>query len=325
LKITVLGAGSWGSAISKVLSLNGHDVKVWTREEKIYNAFLNGENPYYLPGITLPRTIKSFLEIDKSIEGSEVIVNAIPAQFTRSVMKQVGGLGKKLFVNLAKGIEIESGMLINQIFFQETNSEFYCTLSGPSHAEEVARDIPTTVVACSKDVSTAEFVQKVFSNASFRVYTNSDVSGVEICGALKNIYAIACGIIDGFGTWDNSKAALITRSMVELARYGENNGAKKDTFFGLAGVGDMIVTCTSLHSRNRHVGEMIGKGKSLNEIIESMNQVAEGVYTSKALHRILKERYTDMPIAEKIYSILYESYDPKKAISDLMNRELKAE
>ncbi|KLO21491.1 glycerol-3-phosphate dehydrogenase [Marinitoga sp. 1197] len=326
MNIGIIGSGSWGTAISKVLLNNGHNVKIWTREEKILKALKDGENPYYLPGISIPRNIKPLLNINEVMKNSEVIVLAIPTQAIREVALQIKPFYEnQIIVNLAKGLEIYSQKRISEILNEVIGDIQYVVLSGPSHAEEVARDVPTSIVAASNDLKIAKIVQKIFSNISFRVYTNEDVVGVELGGAIKNVIAIAAGVIDGIGGWDNSKAALITRGLAEIIRYGEKKGAKKETFMGLAGLGDLIVTCNSQHSRNRYVGEMIGRGKKLNEIIEHMNMVAEGIYTVKALYDEIKRLNIDMPITEKTYEVLYLNKNPKKAIHELMKRELKEE
>ncbi|BBE31291.1 glycerol-3-phosphate dehydrogenase [NAD(P)+] [Tepiditoga spiralis] len=323
MKIAIIGSGSWGSAMAKLLSINGHNVKIWTTDKNVYNNILNGENPTYLPGISLPKSIKPMFDLDKTVEDVDIIVLAIPSQAMREVVAKIKNRNA-IFVSLAKGLEIKTGKLMNEIIKDELGNVKYCALSGPSHAEEVARDIPTSIVA-SGEKKVVEIIQKEFSNVSFRVYTNEDLKGVELCGAVKNVYAIASGVIDGIGGWDNTKAALITRSLVEISRFVEALGGKKETIMGLAGIGDLIVTCTSQHSRNRHVGEFIGKGYSLENILNDLKMVAEGVYTAKALYNNFKKEQIEMPIAEKVYKVLYEKINPKEAIEDLMNRKLKSE
>jgi glycerol-3-phosphate dehydrogenase (NAD(P)+) len=326
MNIGVLGSGSWGSAISKVLLNNGHNVRIWTTDEKVLSALKNGENPYYLPGISIPKTIKPSLSLQEVVENSEILILAIPAQAVREVLEKLKlYYNDQIIVNLSKGIEINTHKRVSEVISEILNNPKYVVLSGPSHAEEVARDIPTSIVAASENKNLAKIIQENFSNVSFRIYTNDDVIGVEIGGSIKNVIAIAAGVIDGIGGWDNSKAALITRGLAEIIRYGEKKGAKKDTFMGLAGLGDLIVTCNSQHSRNRYVGEMIGRGKKLDEIINNMNMVAEGVYTVKALYSEIKELNIEMPIVEKIYEVLYLNKEPKKAIHELMIRELKDE
>jgi len=324
MKIAILGSGSWGTAMGKILALNGHNVIIWTREEKVKDSINKGENPYYLPGITLPKNLKAVTDIYKSIENSEIIVLAVPSQAVRSVLQKID-YNNQIIVNLSKGIEIETGYLMSDVVKEVLKTDNYCTLSGPSHAEEVARDVPTSVVIAGENNDTLIKIQKEFSNVSFRIYTNKDLKGVEVSGAVKNIYAIASGVIDGMGNWDNTKAALITRATVEMARIGEYFGGKKETYAGLAGIGDLIVTCTSQHSRNRYVGEQLGRGKNLEEILEKMNMVAEGIYTVKAVHNIAFKNKIEMPIAEKLFEVIYKDIEPKKAMHDLMTRSLKSE
>ncbi len=324
MKIAILGSGSWGTAMGKILALNGHNVIIWTRDKKVKDSINNGENPYYLPGITLPKNLKAVTDIYKSIENSEIIVLAVPSQAVRSVLQKID-YNNQIIVNLSKGIEIETGYLMSDVVKEVLKTDNYCTLSGPSHAEEVARDVPTSVVIAGENNDTLIKIQKEFSNVSFRIYTNKDLKGVEVSGAVKNIYAIASGVIDGMGNWDNTKAALITRATVEMARIGEYFGGKKETYAGLAGIGDLIVTCTSQHSRNRYVGEQLGRGKNLEEILEKMNMVAEGIYTVKAVHNIAFKNKIEMPIAEKLFEVIYKDIEPKKAMHDLMTRSLKSE
>ncbi|MGM0641040.1 MAG: NAD(P)H-dependent glycerol-3-phosphate dehydrogenase [Thermotogota bacterium] len=324
MKISILGSGSWGTAMGKILAINGHNVVVWTRDEKVKDSINTGENPYYLPGITLPKNLKAVTDINESINNSEIIVLAIPSQAVRSVIQQIN-YNNQIIVNLSKGIEIETGYLMSDVVKEVLKNARYCTLSGPSHAEEVARDVPTSVVISGKNENDLLKIQKEFSNVSFRIYTNNDLKGVEVSGAVKNIYAIASGVIDGMGNWDNTKAALITRATVEMARIGEYFGGIKETYAGLAGIGDLIVTCTSQHSRNRYVGEQLGRGKKIKEILDKMNMVAEGIYTVKAVHNIANRNNIEMPIAEKLFEVIYNNIDPKKAMHELMTRRLKSE
>ena len=325
MKVAVIGGGSWGSAIAKLLYLKGHDVKIWARRKKVVEALKNGENPYYLPGITLPK-FKVTDDLNEAINGSELIYFAIPAQSVRSVLEKIKHLPKNaIIINLAKGIEIKSAKRMEEVFAEILGDIKYATLSGPSHAEEVARDIPTSVVVASKDETVAKIVQHETSTISFRVYRSTDVTGVEIAGALKNIVAIAAGVIDGLGNWDNSKAALITRALSEITRFGVHFGAKRETFMGLAGIGDLIVTCTSQHSRNRYVGEMLGRGKKLDEILNEMSMVAEGVYTTKIAYEMSKTENLYTPIIDHVYKILYENMKVSEALHSLLSRPLKEE
>ncbi len=324
MKIGIIGGGSWGTAISKNLSLNGHDVYIWTIEEKVFESFRWNENPYYLPGIKLPKNINCSMDIDFVQKDADILVFALPTQVIREVIKQIKNKSA-IYVNLSKGLEISTVKQINKIFYEKFPDCKYCTLSGPSHAEEVSKNIPTSIVAASYDVRIANRIQKIFNGNNLRIYTNTDLNGIEICGALKNIYAIGAGIIDGLGPWDNTKAALITRSLVEMVRIGSLFGAMKETFMGLAGIGDLIVTCNSVHSRNRFVGEKIGLGKKLDEILNNMNMIAEGIYTAKAICNFSDKNDIEMPIARAIYDVLYNNSDPEKSIKKLMERSLKKE
>ncbi|PNR96941.1 NAD(P)H-dependent glycerol-3-phosphate dehydrogenase [Petrotoga olearia] len=328
--ITVLGAGSWGTAIAKHLVSNHQKVTIWDRDKKLLQEIKKGINPRYLSNVKLPtKEIKVEGSINESLENAQIVIIAIPVQHISEVLSKIhkDSLKNKdvIFVNLSKGMEITSQKIPSKIFEEYLPGFNYCTLSGPSHAEEVAEMVPTSVVAAGRDSKVNKYIQEIFSNETFRVYTNNDLIGVEISGAIKNIYAIGAGIIDGFGKWDNTKAALITRSLVEIIRYGTYYGGNKETFMGLAGIGDLVVTCTSSHSRNRYVGEMLSKGMSLKTILEQMAMVAEGVYTAKAVYNDAKEKEIEMPIANKIYQVLYEGVDPKTAIYKLMTRDLKSE
>ncbi len=325
MKVAVVGAGSWGSAIYKILFLAGHDVSIWARREEVAQALKRGENPYYLPGVSLPKGGK--VSTDPSvIEDSEMVVFAVPAQHVREILgKFKRFLRGKIVVNLAKGIEVSSGKRMEEVYREVLGDAEYATLSGPSHAEEVARDAPTSVVVASRSEGVARKVQETFSTPTFRVYRSDDVTGVEIAGALKNVIAIAAGAIDGLGGWDNSKAALITRGLAEMTRFGERFGARKETFMGLAGIGDLVVTCTSRHSRNRKVGEMIARGMSLEEALRELRMVAEGVHTVRIVWRIAQEENIYMPITEHVYKVLYEGMEMREALHSLMNRPLKRE
>ena len=326
MRVAVIGAGSWGSAVSKVLFLAGHEVRVWARREVVARHLREGENPYYLPGVSLPK-LQATTSLGEAIEGAEMVVYAVPAQHMREVLTRAYEFidDGMIHVNLAKGMEMGTFKRMEEVFLDVLGRVEYSTLSGPSHAEEVARDVPTSVVVASRDEDIARKVQEAFSTVSFRVYTTGDVTGVELAGTLKNIIAIAAGVVDGIGGWDNTKAALITRGLAEISRFGVFFGARMETFMGLAGVGDLMVTCTSRHSRNRYVGEMLARGKTLDEILSDMNMVAEGVYNSKVVWELSKEHGIDMPITGAVYSVLYEGLGVKDAIHMLMRRPLKRE
>ncbi|MCD6449205.1 MAG: NAD(P)-dependent glycerol-3-phosphate dehydrogenase [Thermotogaceae bacterium] len=325
MKVSVIGGGSWGTAIAKLLHIKGHDVRIWARRKKVVEALRNGENPYYLSGVTLPK-FRATDDLDDAIKESKLLYFAIPAQAVRQVLEAISELPEDaIVINLAKGMEIKSGKRMEEVFREVLGDVRYATISGPSHAEEVSRDIPTSVVVASKDEDVAKLVQYETSTISFRVYRSTDVTGVEIAGALKNIIAVAAGVIDGMGRWDNSKAALITRALSEITRFGIHFGARKETFMGLAGIGDLIVTCTSQYSRNRYVGEMIGRGKKLDEILKEMSMVAEGVYTAEVAYEISRREGLYTPIIDHVYKVLYEGMDVSTALHSLLNRPLKEE
>ncbi len=331
MKISILGAGSWGTALAILLYNNSHEVVLWghrlehTEELKRYR-----ENIRLLPGAHLPHDILITSNLELAISHAEMIVTAIPSQFLRSVISTLSDedFSKTYFVNVAKGIENESLMTISEIIrnvLPSAKKEKIVTLSGPSFAEEVAKNIPTAVVAASTHIETARMVQQIFMAPHFRVYSSDDLRGVELGGSIKNVMAIAAGIADGANFGDNTKALIMTRGTVELTRLGVALGAKQKTFAGLSGIGDLIVTCVSKHSRNRHVGEEIGKGRQLNDVIDEMEMVAEGVATTKSLHNLAKGLNVEMPIVDAVYHILFEGKDPIKATFDLMTREAKEE
>lgn len=327
MKITVLGAGGWGTALANLLS-QSHEVSLWSYEQEVADEINSkATNSVYLPNIVLnPNLLAS--NDSRIADDAEVIVNTIPTQFIRqTVSKNNFNFSGKVFVNGSKGIEKGTLKLISEIFCEISpqNAANYVILSGPSHAEEVARKMPTAVVAASDDASLAKQIQEVFTTNDFRVYTSDDVVGVEIAGSLKNVIAIAAGIVDGLGMGDNTKAALITRGIAELQRLGVAVGARPWTFSGLSGLGDLFVTCNSRHSRNRKVGEMIGGGMSLEEIRSGMKMIAEGVETTHSALNLGRSHKVDLPITEQVYNILFENLPPKDAIRELMTRESKHE
>ena len=285
------------------------------------------ENVKFLPGVSIPHEVGFTADINEAVRGASLIVVAVPSHFMRVVMERLSGvdLGGPIFVTVSKGIENDTLKRMSEIIGEVLKPERIAVLSGPSHAEETARGIPTSVVAASKNSEDAKFVQKLFNSNTFRVYTNSDVVGVELGGALKNVIAIAAGISDGLGFGDNSKAALMTRGIAEMMRLGIALGGSAKTFSGLSGIGDLITTCISRHSRNRNFGEMIGKGLSVEEALKSTEMVVEGYRTTKSVHQICEKSNVQMPIAQEVYKVLYEGKKPLKAVSDLMMRDLKAE
>ena len=328
--VTILGAGSWGTALGIVLADNGHEVKIWGHDLEHVNE-INREqaNKRYLPDVKLPAAIKAYYDIEEALSGSDVIVFAVPTKAIREVALKVKGIvkDKVTIVHVSKGIEPDSLMRISEMIEEEISdiTKDIIVLSGPSHAEEVSRRIPTTVTVASKHMEAAEQIQDLFMNQNFRVYTNQDLVGVEIGGALKNIIALAAGITDGLGYGDNAKAALMTRGLAEITRLGVKMGADPLTFLGLTGIGDLIVTCTSVHSRNWRAGHMLGQGKDLDEVLESMGMVVEGVRTTKAAYQLSEKYQVKMPITKALYDVLFNGKDIKKEVDDLMTRSKKHE
>lgn len=325
-RITVLGAGSWGTALAIVLSDNGHQVRLWGhRKEHIEEIENTRMNTKYLPNVTLADNISLYYELDEAIDAVQTIVLAVPTKAMREVLQKLTHhlLTPVVFVHVSKGIEPDSLKRISEIIEEEIPAHLrkdIVVLSGPSHAEEVSLRQPTTVTAASRNMKAAEYIQDLFINQYFRVYTNPDIIGVEIGGALKNIIALAAGISDGLGFGDNAKAALITRGLAEIARLGSKMGANPLTFSGLTGIGDLIVTCTSVHSRNWRAGNMLGKGKTLDEVLQSMGMVVEGVRTTKAAYQLAEKFNVKMPITRALYDVLFNEQSAKKAVESLMAR-----
>lgn len=330
MKIGVIGDGAWGTALACVLLANGHDVTLWGPfPDYLKEMQTRRENFKFLPGIKLPGHLKFTSDPVEAAQEASLLLFVTPTQFLRQTLKKFAllpGIKEKIFVNAAKGIEKESWFRISEMMQEELGTIPYVALSGPSHAEEVIRQVPTLVTAASVDPENALLVQKIFMNKNFRVYTSSDVVGVELGGALKNVFAIAAGILDGMKLGDNPKAALMTRGIHEMGNLGEMLGGAKSTFAGLSGVGDLIVTCCSGHSRNRHVGEELGKGRKLPEILDAMGMVvAEGVYTARGAFALARKAGADTPIINGIHAILYESRDVPQVIDELMTRAPKSE
>jgi glycerol-3-phosphate dehydrogenase (NAD(P)+) len=330
-KITVVGAGSWGTALSMVLADNNHEVRLFgNRQEQIEEINKYHTNERYLPNSKLPEGIKGYVSLEEALHGVENVLLVVPTKAMRDVLAQLRELATKplTIIHASKGIEPGTSKRITEMIEEEMPKHLLkdvVVLSGPSHAEEVALRHPTTVTSASNNVRAAEKVQELFMNTYFRVYTNPDVTGVELGGALKNIIALCAGITDGLGYGDNAKAALITRGLAEITRLGRAMGANPLTFAGLTGMGDLIVTCTSVHSRNWRAGNMIGKGHSLDEVLESMGMVVEGVRTTKAAHHLAKEIDVEMPITSALYGVLFEGKDAKEAVDYLMSRIRKHE
>ena len=327
-KIGVIGAGSWGIALAHLLANNGHEVTVWSIiEDEINMLKEKHEHVDKLPGVKLNDSIEYTTDLKTSCMDKDFLVLAVPSPFTRSTshsMKEYIAEGQ-IIVNVAKGVEEATLMTLSQIIEEEIPQANVCVLSGPSHAEEVGRGLPTTVVIGAKDQATAELLQTAFMNDFFRVYTSSDILGIELGAALKNVVALAAGIADGLGYGDNTKAALITRGITEIARLGIAMGGKFETFCGLTGIGDLIVTCASMHSRNRRAGILIGQGKTYDEAMAEVKMVVEGVYSAKAAMGLSKKYNVDLPIIEQVNLVLFENKTAKEAMKDLMHRDKKDE
>ncbi len=330
--VTVVGAGSFGTALAMVLEAAGNKVQIWAREQSVVDSINTmHRNPSYLSDLMLPESIKAYNDLEHCLRSQDMVVFATPSHTLREIAAKIKPCldGHEILVTVSKGIENETFKTMSQILIEVMDGVTYedniGVLYGPSHAEEVAQLRPTTVVAAAYSSRTARVIQETFMTPMFRVYANNDVIGVEIGGSVKNIMAVAAGIIDGAELGDNAKAALITRGLHEMKRMGQMMGAHNDTFSGLTGMGDLIVTCTSAHSRNRYVGQQIGKGFKLDEIIESMNMVAEGIKTTKSVHDWAKKNNVEMPITEAVYHVLFDDVDPKDALNRLMNRDPKDE
>jgi glycerol-3-phosphate dehydrogenase (NAD(P)+) len=331
MKISVLGAGGWGTTLAILLHYNGHNVTLWEYKKSYARHLLKKRiNTDYLPGIKIPKEILITSDIEESTDDKNLIVMAVPSQFLRGVIDNINykSVEDAILVSVSKGIENKSLMTMSQMLkdvFPHINKNQIGVISGPSHAEEVSKRIPTAVVAASSDIETSKAIQAAFMTSYFRVYASTDILGVELGGAFKNIIAIGAGIIDGAGFGDNTKAAIMTRGVAEISRLGLAMGSRPETFAGLSGMGDLIVTCMSKHSRNRFVGEQIGKGRKLKEILKSMEQVAEGVETTRSAKQLAAKVKIETPITNEVYKILFEDKDPVKATTDLMTRDMKKE
>ncbi len=331
-KISIIGAGSFGTALASLLGGKGYEVSIWAREPEVADGINKYQkNPLYITDLELPQTVTAVNNIELSIKGAEMIVIATPTHAIREVALKMRPFlrGTEIIVSVAKGIEQDTLMTPSQILVDIFDGvileDQIGVLTGPSHAEEVAKNKPTTVVASAYSKRVSRIIQETFMTSMFRVYLNQDILGAEIGGALKNIMAIAAGIVDGAELGDNAKAALITRGLHEMKRMGTLLGASQDTFSGLTGMGDLIVTCTSQHSRNRYVGYNIGKGKTLEEIKAGMTMVAEGVKTARSVTQWSRKHNVEMPITDAIYKVLFENMNPKDAVNELMTRHAKDE
>lgn len=328
MKIGVLGAGSWGTALAVLLHENGHEVTLWSIDKReVAMIDEKREQVEKLPGVRIPDRIAVTNDVESSVEGKDILVMAVPSIFIRSTSKMIAPYVKEgqLIVNVAKGIEEETLMNMTDIIEDEIKQARVGVLSGPSHAEEVGRRIPTTVVAGAHDKKTAEEIQEAFMSPVFRVYTSPDMVGIELGAALKNVIALAAGIVDGLGLGDNTKAALITRGIAEITRLGLAMGGRFETFIGLSGIGDLIVTCTSTHSRNHNAGYLIGQGKSYQEAMDEVKMVVEGVYSAKAALALARKYNVEVPITEQVNQVLFEGRSAKDAVTSLLMRNRTSE
>lgn len=327
-KISVLGAGSWGTALALLLYNNGHEVTLWSAlADEVAMLCEKREHESKLPGVRLPEKMEITADLEKSLSDQDVAVLAVPSPFTRSTAHQMAPFTRdgQIIVNVAKGVEEQTLMTLSEIISEEIPQADVCVLSGPSHAEEVGKGIPTTCVISAGKRETAEYLQGIFMSPVFRVYTTPDILGVELGGALKNVIALAAGTADGLGYGDNTKAALITRGIAEIARLGTKMGARIETFYGLSGIGDLIVTCASVHSRNRKAGYLMGKGYTMKEAMDEVKMVVEGVYSAKAAKSLAEKYQVEMPIIEEVNKVLFEDKPAAEAVQDLMLRDKKVE
>lgn len=331
-KITVLGAGSWGSALSRILGDNGHQVILYDNDQNTVNEINEFHtNLNKLPNGKLPKNVRATTNIKEAIDNSEIIVISVPTKVLRQVLKQIKEVinEPKIFVNTSKALEPVTYLRVSEVVYQEIDNNYikgFVALTGPSHAEEVIRQLPTIICSVSSNREYAILIQKIFNNTKyFRVYTGSDLLGSELCSSLKNVYAIASGMLEGLGFGDNARAGMISRALVEMKRFVTALGAKEDTIYGLTGLGDLVVTTTSHHSRNFQAGIKLATGSNLEETISSMSMVVEGARTAEAAYFKSKELNIDTPIIDAVYRVIYEKEDVKKAVSDLMSRSLKDE
>jgi len=332
ISIAMLGAGSWGIAVANLISENSYPVKMWEFNKTDCEQLQEKrELPKKLPGIKLAESIIVTNDLKETLTDADFVFCAVPSQFLRAALIDYAELGltnKPIFINLAKGIEVGSLKRMSEVIAESVPEEHrsaVCTLSGPSHAEEVAKRMPTVITVACSDEDAANKVQSILKNSYFRVYTSNDILGVELAGSLKNVIALAAGVLDGLKLGDNIRGALLTRGLAEIVRLGSDMGADPLTFSGLAGIGDLVTTCLSKHSRNRFVGEQVGKGRKLADVLSKMPMVAEGVETTKSAFALGKARGIEMPITEKVHSILFENVPPLEAITELMTRDPKSE
>lgn len=326
--VSVIGAGSWGTALALLLCKNGHDVTVWSyKEEEVRTLSEKREHVSKLPGVKIPNEIFFTADLKEAVEGKDVVVLAVPSIHVRNTAKKMNAYvkGGQILVDVAKGIEEDTLMTLSQQIEEEIPQADVAVLSGPSHAEEVGRGLPTTVCIGAHTETTAKYLQQLFMNEVFRVYISPDILGIELGGSLKNVIALAAGAADGMGYGDNTKAALITRGIAEISRLGVKMGGAAETFGGLAGIGDLIVTCASVHSRNRKAGYLMGQGRTMQEAMDEVKMVVEGVYSAKAAAKLGKKYQVSLPIIEEVNKVLFEDKSPKEAVNELMLRVGKAE
>lgn len=324
MRIGVIGSGSFGTAIASLLGRKGYDVLLWSflkSEAELIEK--ERENKEFLKGVKLSDTVHCTNDIEKAVTDSEILVTVVPSFATRETAKKLSPFVKKgqILVNLSKGLENDSLKRLSEVYKEEIPQAKIAVMSGPSHAEEVGVGLPTTNVVAAEDVEVAKKIQSIFMDETFRVYYSDDVIGVELGGALKNVIALCAGISDGLGYGDNTKAALMTRGMAEIKRLGVKMGAELETFSGLSGIGDLIVTCTSMHSRNRRAGILLGKGKNLDETLKEVHMVVEGVHTAEAAYQLSRKYDVNMPIISEAYNVLFNNKDVKQVVKDLMSRE----
>ena len=324
MKIGVIGSGSWGTAAAILLANHGMEVYLWSWQQEESDILKKDrENKAFLPGVVFPDNIICTHSMEEAVSGAELIVTVVPSPATRTTAKALSCFVKENqpIVNLSKGLEEGTLLRLSEVYSQEIPQSRIAVMSGPSHAEEVSRGLPTTNVVASEDARLTQKIQDIFMDKTFRVYTGDDIAGIELGGALKNVIALCAGICDGLGYGDNTKAALMTRGLAEITRLGVKMGAKQQTFAGLSGIGDLIVTCTSMHSRNRRAGILLGQGKSLEETLKEIRMVVEGVNTAKAAYELSKKYDVVMPIVEQANEILYSGKDAREAVFSLMTRD----
>ncbi|SCX00743.1 glycerol-3-phosphate dehydrogenase (NAD(P)+) [Lachnospiraceae bacterium YSD2013] len=328
MNVGVIGAGSWGIALTVLLNKNGSKVTVWSKfEDEVKMLSEKREYVDKLPGVKIPKTVDFTTDLEATVKNNEVLIMAVPSTFVRGTAHLMKDYVKdgQIIVNVAKGIEENTLMTLSDIIEEEIPQAKVAVMCGPTHAEEVGRGIPTTIVVGAREQRTAKLIQDLFMNETFRVYTSPDVLGMEIGSSLKNVVALAAGIADGLGYGDNTKAALITRGIAEISRLGIKMGGKAETFAGLTGIGDLIVTCASMHSRNRRAGILIGQGKTMKEAMDEVKMVVEGVYSAKAAMQLARKYEVELPIIEQVNEILFNDKPAAEAVRDLMIRDKKIE